>query len=307
MSTVSALENTLTHAWMILVLLFLFVLRSVISAVIGTIVRAHLLPVSIAALYWWVDAYTTLLDEFERDGRRDDFRCFVRSEYRRLRRKGLGGADVAVHLVRLLAPDMVHDAAEAVATCACYWWWQFAPKMRHRVRAGRWTVFARVGEPSHRVMLRRALRRLEREYGYFVNCEPERLACCGSCGSGDVPDAAQGSVFWDIQRDGGAFNGDSGVIEYDYSYWLQDSLFVLWDGDPHLIMSILRSSGLHVHWVGSDDKCIEVLPSLAVECGDQNCRAAAPRRRRWLALHWINESRVVTSGQLADLSAAVMQ
>lgn len=164
---------------------------------------------------------------------------------------------------------------------------ELAPRARHRVRAVRWTVFAWLGEPSERVRLRRAFAALTREHGYFTNGDRDRLLCCKNCQSAEVPDAAAGAVYWDIQRDDAFEDEDErGYIVDDYSYWLRSTLWLPWDGNAELIIDALRDSGLHVHWSGLDTECMQVLPSRASEfsCHDDEC---VDRWQRSAASRWI--------------------
>src|SRR5215216_5240881 len=92
------LVAALAQAWLLLVALLVLSLKGVVAAVASTAARASLLRLTLGSLDLWVRFYTAFLEPDERVGRRADFRRYVLSRYKRLRRRGYQAPEIAVHL-----------------------------------------------------------------------------------------------------------------------------------------------------------------------------------------------------------------
>jgi hypothetical protein len=279
-----SLTGLLIDAALLCLTLILLTLRGFVTAFAGIVLRASLLRLTLNLLTGWVRAYTACLEEDERAFRRSEFRRHVLwGQYRRLRRKGVQSPEIAVSILGPAVKDMPGDAWEAVESLGLEAWYGLLNKRGRLERSIRRWRDGWMAGPSDRRRLQQALTHLATDYGYFVTTDRKKLACCSNCGSTDVPDDAPGAVFWNIQGDGYAFDGDGGYCEDDCSDWLQHALYLQWTGDPQLIIHTLRVAGFEVRWEGLDSRAIGVLPSprhADATCMNPDCRPLPPSRRR---------------------------
>src|SRR5216683_786589 len=275
------LQAAINWLSMLVLPILLLIFNAAASTLAGVAVRAAAVRAVLGALCGWVQIYSRLLDECEREIRRADFRRdLLWGRYRRLRRRGYAGADLAIQLLMPVIKDMPSDFAEAVSTFAAE---QTAVTV-YRLTVGLAIVRRRTGRligTPDRIALQRALDTLADEHGYFINADRHALACCSNCGWNDVPDRASGAVFWCIQSDGYSFDGDAGYCDDGYSDWLRHTLYIQWSGNGRLIVKTLREAGFQVRWNGRRTTGIAVLPSARhadPACDSAECRPARSRR-----------------------------
>jgi hypothetical protein len=271
-------------AWLLVLSLLLVVLHTTVSVFAGAVVRALAVRCLLAMLFTWVRLYTCLLDAWEREIRRADFRRdLLWGRYRRLRRRGYSGADLALHVTVPVLRDMPGDFAEAVSIFA-----------DERVGMARWYAterwrmakreLGRLVTTPDRIRLQRALNTLATDYGFYVtDGAGHALACCRTHSCGEVPDDANGAVLWCVQTDGYAFEGEEEYVGDGYTDWLRHTLWVQWASSGRLIVKTLRDAGFEVRWNGRRDTAIVILPSPGHAdpvCTNPECRPRAKRRTR---------------------------
>ncbi len=91
------LQAAINWLSMLVLPILLLIFNAAASTLAGVAVRAAAVRAVLGALCGWVQIYSRLLDECEREIRRADFRRdLLWGRYRRLRRRGYAGADLAI-------------------------------------------------------------------------------------------------------------------------------------------------------------------------------------------------------------------